>query len=398
MDWTPEEIADLTQPSANFLARYPHRSAAAYRGKRQRVGLARKRTNLSREGSETLYGPHIASQSMSRSDDPDYSPKPVDTPPLRTVHAETEQLPLPPLSERLWAYLLKRRRKEQPSLADLADVFDVAPKLIRQALDELAAEHKNVVVNATGFVSVPSSAVPTAREVSIPAVGETLRFGVISDTHLVSSHHVPEALDAYYDECAHRGITTVLHAGDLTSGVGVYRGQENEILFSGYDRHVAHVIETYPKRDGITTHFIGGNHDEAWLKVAGADLCAAIAAEREDMKYLGMYNATVNVGPLRVTLHHGAKGAYTLSYHPQKIAESMTSRKNRPHLLVIGHYHSAIYLGPYVGIHTMTGGCWEGQSLYLKRMAIDPVIGGWFIEATVIDGEVRRLLPEFVSY
>lgn len=319
----------------------------------------------------------------------------------RQTEAPTEPEPVapaePPFADRVWAYLL-RRRKDQPSIGDIADTFDVAPKLVRQAIDDLQAQHKAIVINAAGFVSVPSSAVPTNRESTIAAVGDTLRFAVVSDTHLISVHNDLAALNAFYDECVQRGITAVLHAGDLTSGVGVYRGQENDILFSGYDRHVQYTIENYPMRDGVTTHFIGGNHDEAWLKVAGADLCAAVAYERPDMDYLGMYNATVNVGPLKVTLHHGAKGAKTLSYHPQIYADIMAGKRDRPHMLVVGHYHSAIYLGPYRGIHTLTGGCWEGESLYLKRMGIDPVIGGWFIEATVIDGVVRRFLPEFVSY
>jgi len=67
-----------------------------------------------------------------------------------------------------------------------------------------------------------------------------------------------------------------------------------------------------------------------------------------------------------------------LSYKAQKISEQIPSGE-KPHILVFGHWHTAHYFF-YRLIHIFNAGCFEGQSTFLLRKGINPVIGGWVAE------------------
>jgi predicted phosphodiesterase len=208
---------------------------------------------------------------------------------------------------------------------------------------------------------------------------KTIKFGVVSDTHLCSNHEALDELHTFYEICRKSGITTVLHAGDVVSGWGIYHGQENEVKVFGTRNQADYVVDNYPKVKGIETVFITGNHDEAWLKRAGIDIGELIAEKRPDMKYVGFYDADVMLGGVKIKLHHGdGGGAYALSYKGQKFAEQIPSGE-KPRVLIIGHYHTAFYFW-YRNMHILNAGCFERQSMYLKRKMLNPAIGGWIIE------------------
>jgi hypothetical protein len=64
------------------------------------------------------------------------------------------------------------------------------------------------------------------------------------------------------------------------------------------------VIDNYPKRDGIDTYYILGNHDENWLKLVGYDISKTIDMIRTDLHCLGWYNARIKLNGVDVELHH----------------------------------------------------------------------------------------------
>jgi hypothetical protein len=49
------------------------------------------------------------------------------------------------------------------------------------------------------------------------------------------------------------------------------------------DEQIQDVIDNYPKRDGIDTYYVLGNHDEQRLKIAGYDISKSIDNMRDDM-------------------------------------------------------------------------------------------------------------------
>ena len=138
-----------------------------------------------------------------------------------------------------------------------------------------------------------------ARLIDAPADGHTVRLGVVSDTHLGSQYQALAELEAVYDEFACRGVSAVMHAGDVFAGVGMYRGQETDELLPAvdtYSRQVDYAEAEYPARDGITTYMIAGNHDlDGAFSRSLSSPVRALASRRRDITYLGDDRASVEL-------------------------------------------------------------------------------------------------------
>ncbi len=158
--------------------------------------------------------------------------------------------------------------------------------------------------------------------------GPPYQVGCVSDPHLTSVHQQPTALDAFYDECHSRDIHNVFLAGDLIEGTGNYRGMAFQTFVNGKEAVADYFAAHYPRVEGITTLYIGGNHDQSVHSKYSWDVCSAIAHKRSDMFFRGYRSATflVNGGAIRLTMHHGAGAASQV-------------RANQSDILLLGHYH-----------------------------------------------------------
>ena len=226
-----------------------------------------------------------------------------------------------------------------------------------------------------------------------------VRFGLIGDTHIGSKYTQFTHLHNFYDILTSEGVTDVYHAGDVTEGLKMRVGHEYELYEISADEMRDDVVKNYPKRDGITTHFITGNHDASLYKQVGYDIGPAIATARPDMSYLGRDCALVNLTPkCTLELRHPWDGtAYALSYKPQKMIEAMES-DSKPNILAIGHYHKAEYLF-YRNVHAFQTGCFQSQTPFTRGKGISVHIGGWIITVKVDEtGTIRAISPTFIPY
>lgn len=228
--------------------------------------------------------------------------------------------------------------------------------------------------------------------------GKKYKFAAIADTHLCSKEERLDALHGFYDICAKEGIKDVYNAGDLISGQGVYRGQEYEIHTFGADNQVRYFVENYPKRDGITTHFVIGNHDYIYYKQIGLDVGRMIAYERPDMNYLGVFQADVMFDgiPLIRLVHPDGGMAYAMSYRMQKYVEQISSSK-KPRIIIAGHQHTAVWFF-YRNIYVIQAGAFEGQTILILRKGINPTIGGWIVEVELSNDchkSITSFKPDF---
>jgi len=226
-----------------------------------------------------------------------------------------------------------------------------------------------------------------------------MMLGFCGDTHGGSAEEKLEELHTYYDICQAEGVTDVLHTGDITAGDRVYPGQVYELSKIGCDAQAEHIIKTYPKRAGITTHFITGNHDYSHWKHAGVDIGKRIALEREDMHYLGKYGATVELSPGFdvYVLHQDGGVPYAISYKRQKIVEGFIGG-SKPRVFISGHDHQHVYFS-YRNVQVFGTGCFEGQSDFLRRKGIEPKVGGWVVNVKLDEnGAVRRIRPEYIKF
>lgn len=228
---------------------------------------------------------------------------------------------------------------------------------------------------------------------------QTIRFAILGDTQLGSKYTQLTHLHKFYDLCASEGITDVYHTGDVVEGLKMRVGHEYELYVISADEMRNDVVANYPKREGITTYFITGNHDASIYKQVGYDIGQAIANERPDMVYLGRDCAVINLTPeCTLELRHPWDGtAYALSYKIQKMIEAMES-DSKPNILAVGHYHKAEYLF-YRNVHALQTGCFQGQTPFTRGKGISVHLGGWIVTVTVNeDGYIQRISPEFIPF
>ena len=268
--------------------------------------------------------------------------------------------------------------------------LDITPAQLETILTELVEERGLLVEDVHQRLLIPALA--PARPPLIQRIEakdrELIRLGIIADTHLNSTAYQSEALHWLYDRFAAEGVSIVLHAGDLTAGERVYRGQLYEVERVGFERQRQFVVDEYPLRPGIKTFLIGGNHDEDYLKHGGIDFVRAVERERSDFVHLGWYSAVALIGDLKVELWHGyGGGAYAVSYPTQKAIDAMSGGM-KPDLLVVGHYHNVLELN-HRNVYAIHPGSTEGPTLYTKRRRLQTKLGGFLVEVEMEPTDAR---------
>lgn len=214
-----------------------------------------------------------------------------------------------------------------------------------------------------------------------------IRIGIVSDTHGGSRQEQLRALHEFYDRAIAMGVRTFIHAGDIAHGMKVYRGQEVDLKIWGYGAQLRHILQTYPRRPGVKTYFILGNHDEDYLKSGFGDPGSYLSQNREDLVYLGPYQADLEIDGFRIRLQHGAKNVpYALSYHLQRYISNLPLQ-NRPHVFVLGHYHSYAQIN-YQSVFGILPMSFMGPNLLSSRLGLETTIGGIILDIE-IDGHMK---------
>lgn len=304
-----------------------------------------------------------------------------------------------------WALDALRTAGDHATIEQIADIADRSPAKVRAALQQAGENGYRVQVDDTASVRLQRVLPDTPNRLH-PGLfdGHNVRFGVVSDTHLGSNHQALDELHLAYDMFAQEGLSMVLHAGDITSGKGIYRGQDSEIHQHTLDGLVGYTVDQYPRRDGVTTHLIGGNHDlEGGAGRVGLDVAAAVAARRDDINYLGPYSAWLGVGDDPdhapwVHLLHGKGGmSYAYSYKAQKLVDGYPPGR-KPAVLLSGHWHVRGQFNTR-GVEVLFAACFEWQSLFLTRLGLSPAVGFHVVEATFgDDGSLVRWLARYYTF
>lgn len=296
--------------------------------------------------------------------------------------------------------LIKRRRSID--IGDLADQLDTSPKRIRVAADELRERGYRIPDEKdTGGAIVLEPVNPAKVNLHRSLLeGDELVVGVVSDTHLCSNEQALDELELAYDHFAELGITEVWHAGDWVAGRGIFRTQDAEVLYNTFERQVGYAVDNYPRRDGIVTRGIAGNHDiEGEFGKIGANPVAAIANRRDDIEYLGDFSAWVELpGGSWVHLLHGKGGmSYAVSYKAQKIVDGYSAGR-KPAVLIPGHWHVR---GDWQarGVQVLFPGCFEWRTPLLERLGLSPAVGFHVLRMTIgPDGSVVRWQPQWFPF
>jgi len=228
--------------------------------------------------------------------------------------------------------------------------------------------------------------------------GEKFKFAIISDTHYGSRYAQISYLHQFYKLCEKESVETILHAGDLSEGNGHhYPGQQFEMHINGADNLKNFIVKNYPKYKG-KTRVVSGWHDLDLWKYEGYDLLEAVAAERDDIEYLGQASARWELGNRVFEIIHPSGGtAYAISYRLQKIAEGFAS-ENKPHVLIVGHFHKGEFLPVIRNIYGFQAGCWQAQTPFAVRKNLYWHYGGWIVEMGVNKNGITNMKTEWIPF
>lgn len=240
-----------------------------------------------------------------------------------------------------------------------------------------------------------------ARLTTIPGTGDVVRLGVVSDTHIGSRDAALEELRAVYDKFSGLGIETVVHAGDVVAGVGIYRGQVTDDLAEGcttFSDQVEHASQVYPERPGMTTLMIAGNHDlDGEFARRQSNPVAALAKRRRDITHIGDERATLVMpnGAHALLAHGSGPSGYAHSYKAQRFIEALPERQ-RPCLVVLGHYHRAGVIR-HEGVTCVMAGCFQNQTPFLRAQGIAVDVGGWVLTIRLGESDIAGVATEWVG-
>ena len=222
---------------------------------------------------------------------------------------------------------------------------------------------------------------------------------VVSDTHFGNIHQQLHLLNEIYEECYDRGITTVLHCGDLVDGNYTNRPEQPRQQFlHGFDEQVGYVVDMYPNVSGIKTKYILGSHDETHYKNGLATVNEWISRCRNDMEYLGQDSASININGVKIFMDHpGGGSAQSLSYKPQKRIEILESNY-KPKILLIGHYHKS-YAFSFRNVQCVMVPALCDKTQFQQKQGLTNVVGAYFLNIySDKSGNIIYFEPEEILY
>lgn len=235
--------------------------------------------------------------------------------------------------------------------------------------------------------------------------GDWLNFGLVSDTHLCCQEQRLDALQCQYDLFASEGITTVFHGGNIVDGY-IPKINGASALETSIDGQCQYVIDNYPSRKGITTHFITGNDHEGWWQKEGFNFGAYLMflagnQGRTDLNYIGHVESDVEIhtgakkNPIIRIAHPGGGCPYARSYVAQKVTESYEGGE-KPSVLILGHHHVSNYLNER-NIHVINLPGFQSQTIFGRTKRLRYEIGGAILQFKVnqADGAITRCRVEF---
>jgi hypothetical protein len=149
--------------------------------------------------------------------------------------------------------------------------------------------------------------------------------------------------------------------------------------------------KSYLPEVGIPYYFISGNHDDWFLDDgAGGDVVAAICERRDDFNYLGIMQAYMTFGKVKVEMFHPNEGgAYALSYKLQKHIEGMAPEE-KPNVYLAGNYHKSIHVPGYRNVEGFLLPAYQSRTHWMRGKRLVSVVGGIILEFGTTD---RGLAP-----
>lgn len=284
--------------------------------------------------------------------------------------------------------LRRNIREYKQRNAESGTPFD--DRLIKQLQERFAPDELRRLLTSSHFTNKGNNAKHSFD-------GDTVTFGVISDTHLGSIYTDVAMVDSAFEECAERGAEFVVMPGDIFEGLSHRPGHCYECSHLGYSAQLNHGREVLGRWSDIPIYMIDGNHDRWYIKSNGAVICEELARSLDHVTFLGHDEGDIDCSGVAIKTWHGEDGSsYAFSYRIQKLVESFTGGE-KPQVLIAGHTHKAFYVFDR-NIHCLSAAALQKQSKWMRSKRQQSHTGFWIVEMTVNNGDVQRFKPEFYPF
>ena len=222
-----------------------------------------------------------------------------------------------------------------------------------------------------------------------------LKFALVSDTHFWAKQCAKDELHEFYNIAKDKSVECFVHCWDIVDGCNVYKGQAFEQDKVWFTEQLAELKEHYPNV-WLPTYFIWGNHDEAYLKWNGVNICKAIETVRQDLINLWFYDARLKLNWIDINLHHwGGSLSYAKDYKMKKYLDSLPVEW-QPDIFALWHYHTALY-DLHRGIHWFMPWAFLKENLLAKRFNLGNTIWWWVIEIDKNEKGQSKINMEFIK-
>lgn len=276
---------------------------------------------------------------------------------------------------------------------ELADMFNVAPKVIQEALDALteaacALDCEDGRYGIVKDIRPPEEPVKETLE-GLGARSGRFLIGATADWHVGSKYCRPDVINGLYDWYKKEGVSKVYLAGNWIDGEARFNAFDLDT--HGMSAQVNKFIDICPRIPGITTEVLSGDDHEGWyVQREGTNIgqlleLTARKAGREDITDIGYMERDIELTPGQImrVIHAGGGSAYATSYTAQKIVESLQGGE-KPRVLLIGHFHKLSFEYPRE-VYCAQPGCAEDQTPWMRKKRLGAHVGGMILDVRVND-------------
>jgi len=289
---------------------------------------------------------------------------------------------------------IQRAKGNGITTISLAKRLDLSESLIDKIIDRLKRDGYNIIYNNSRWIL--DKTVPETVPISIDTViGKPYTFGVLSDPHMVSNYCREDVCKLAYDIFAERRITDVFSAGNMIEGE--FRFNKYEIKCSGVHEQCLYFANHWPKRKGITTHFITGDCYDDMTEILTKDKGFVLFKDLDKTEDVATLNPETKEFEWQKPFDYINKEYEGNMYHfkSQKIDFKVTPTHNmlfKKHLST--EYGACLAKDYFAGQNQFLRGCsWNGKNT--KYIEIEDnkfeatkfmQLVGWYIAKGCIDG------------
>ena len=300
---------------------------------------------------------------------------------------------------------IKKDIVKEKSVSSLAKKYDISEYEVLGLVKKLKDEGINVTYsekNKDAYIIINDHPDFTKENdyYITEDVDSNTKIAFISDTRFGSKNEQIAILNDMYKNFAIAGVKYVFVLGNLLEGP--YKGENNleygkSLITNDAYGQADHLIEYFPKVEGIKTLFITGKNDHKFSRELNVG--EYIAREREDMIYLGPKACTVHFNEVTFKLEQLKAGdAYTVAYPPQTYSRSMSSYEDYDAIFLSGtrssQHFPAIRDTQIFSVPSVVE-----RTPLMKANRQQNTIGATIVDVSYTKtGKLKRLLPEVMPY